>query len=85
MLAYDSALLVEIGSSLGLWLGLSIIGVYDLLVFALLKIPLLIKIKFLGTKKKNDKDKITDNRLLSVKSKNALFMRRSTFNRKLSS
>ena len=31
-MAYDStALLVEIGSCLGLWLGLSIVGVYDLI------------------------------------------------------
>ena len=32
ILAYDAtALLVEIGSCLGLWLGLSIVGVYDLI------------------------------------------------------
>ena len=37
-LAYDStALLVEIGSCLGLWLGLSVVGVYDLLVLTTLR------------------------------------------------
>ena len=35
VLAYDStALLVEIGSCLGLWLGLSVVGIYDELILA---------------------------------------------------
>ena len=39
VLAYDMGhLLVEIGSSLGLWLGISIIGIFDVLAAALLKI-----------------------------------------------
>ena len=38
VLSYDSAtLLVEIGSSLGLWLGLSVVGIFDLLVIAVFK------------------------------------------------
>ena len=37
MLAYDStALLVEVGSCLGLWLGLSVVGIFDLVVLAAL-------------------------------------------------
>ena len=36
VLAYDlGALLVEVGSCLGLWLGLSVIGVYETIVYAL--------------------------------------------------
>ena len=39
VLAYDStALLVEIGSSLGLWLGLSAVGLFDMLVYAYFKL-----------------------------------------------
>ena len=39
ILAYDFvALLVEIGSSLGLWLGLSVVGVYDVLVQAIVQV-----------------------------------------------
>ena len=39
VLAYDfSQLLVEIGSSLGLWLGLSVVGMFDLVVLMALKI-----------------------------------------------
>ena len=35
VLSYDStSLLVEIGSCLGLWLGLSVVGIYDLVVLA---------------------------------------------------
>ena len=42
--AYDlAALLVEIGSSLGLWLGLSVVGVFDILVFVTLRIKQLFK------------------------------------------
>ena len=38
VLAYDStALLVEIGSCLGLWLGLSVVGIFDLVVLAVQK------------------------------------------------
>ena len=38
VLSYDSAtLLVEIGSCLGLWLGLSAVGVFDILVIAVFK------------------------------------------------
>ena len=38
LLAYDvGSLLVEVGSSLGLWLGLSVVGVFDVLVHTLLK------------------------------------------------
>ena len=38
MLAYNEAnLLVEIGSCLGLWLGLSVVGLYDIAVLALCK------------------------------------------------
>ena len=39
VLAYDmGSLLVEIGSSLGLWLGISIIGIFDVLAAAVFKI-----------------------------------------------
>ena len=39
VLAYDStSLLVEIGSCLGLWLGLSVVGVYDITVLAVYRI-----------------------------------------------
>ena len=38
-LAYDlGSLLVEIGSSLGLWLGLSLVGLFDVLVSSILKV-----------------------------------------------
>ena len=38
-LAYDlGSLLVEIGSSLGLWLGLSLVGLFDVLVSSVLKV-----------------------------------------------
>ena len=41
VLAYDStALLVEIGSCLGLWLGLSVVGVFDLVVHAVVRTKL---------------------------------------------
>ena len=44
VLAYDStALLVEIGSSLGLWLGLSAVGLFDMLVYAHVKLWQLIQ------------------------------------------
>ena len=36
VLAYDfKNLLVEIGSCLGLWLGLSVVGIYDLMAFGI--------------------------------------------------
>ena len=39
MLAYDAAaLLVEIGSCLGLWLGLSVVGVYDQIAVAVFRV-----------------------------------------------
>ena len=39
VLAYDStALLVEFGSCLGLWLGLSVVGIFDLIGLAAVKI-----------------------------------------------
>ena len=42
VLQYDfPSLIVDFGSSLGLWLGLSVVGIYDLIV------TLMIKIKFL--------------------------------------
>ena len=51
VLAYDStSLLVEIGSCLGLWLGLSVVGVYDLLVFVVHQSQELFKIRFFQRK-----------------------------------
>ena len=42
VLAYDlDALLVEVGSSLGLWLGLSVVGIFDEIVLVLNKIQTL--------------------------------------------
>ena len=55
VLAYDStALLVEIGSCLGLWLGLSIVGIFDLMVLAARKTKGQLKAKISG-KNKNRK------------------------------
>ena len=45
VLAYDfSQLLVEIGSSLGLWLGLSVVGMLDVVVLIVLRIKKLFNI-----------------------------------------
>ena len=42
--AYNEAdLLIEAGSSLGLWLGLSVIGLYDLLIMGLRKVKMMIE------------------------------------------
>ena len=44
VLAYDLiALLVETGSCLGLWLGLSVVGVFDILVIVASQVKKLIK------------------------------------------
>ena len=55
--AYDlAALLVEVGSSLGLWLGLSVVGVFDILVLVTLRIQLLFKSQKLNASTREDED-----------------------------
>ena len=55
--AYDlAALLVEVGSSLGLWLGLSVVGVFDILVLVTLRIQLLFKSQELDASTREDED-----------------------------
>ena len=50
LLAYDSEeLLVEIGSCLGLWLGLSVIGIYDIVVILVQKSVQNLKLLYLKT------------------------------------
>ena len=54
VLTYDStSLLVEIGSCLGLWLGLSVVGVYDIAVIAVYKVKNCLTVPGSTSNKKN--------------------------------
>ena len=40
------SLIVEIGSSLGLWLGISVVGLFDVLVLTLSRATMLLRLSF---------------------------------------